>query len=175
MRGRGQGGGEGICFFFFSTPHASLTTTTTPPPPPLRRELLRGPLFYVIILQAATLAWWRTSPVPLLVVATMCGGDGVADIVGRRLPSPRLPWNPAKSVAGTTAMAVVGAGMGVGFVRLFAACGLFRVDAAAATTAAIAVAAVAAIVESLPLPWLDDNLSVPAVSAALAAWLFQPV
>ena len=173
MRESGKGGGI-VISFRLPTP-LSLSHTHTHTHTTIRRELLRGPLFYVVILQAATLAWWRTSPVPLLVVATMCGGDGVADIVGRRLPSPRLPWNPAKSVAGTTAMTAVGAGMGVGFVRLFAACGLFRVDPTAATTATIAVAAVATLVESLPLPWLDDNLSVPTVSAALAAWLFQPV
>lgn len=159
----------GCSFFCTNLP------TLPSPPHPFSRELLRGPLFYVLILQAATVAWWRTSPVPLLVVATMCGGDGVADIVGRRCPHPRLPWNAGKSVAGTTAMAAVGAAMGAGFIRLFAACGLFRVDPVAATTAAIAVAIVAAIVESLPLPWLDDNLSVPAVTAALAAWLFRPV
>ena len=107
----------------------------TPPPIFPRRELLRGPLFYVLVLQAATLAWWRTSPVPLLAVACMCGGDGVADIVGRRAPSPRLPWNRGKSVAGSTAMLVTSAAMGAGFVRRFAACGLFAVDPASAAAA----------------------------------------
>ena len=139
-----------------------------------RRELLRGPLFYVLVLQAATLAWWRTSPVPLLAVACMCGGDGVADIVGRRLPSPRLPWNAGKSVAGSTAMLVTSAAMGAGFVRLFSACGLFAVDPAAAAAACVAVAAAATLVESLPLPWLDDNLSVPVVAAGVGWALFRP-
>ena len=29
-----------------------------------RRELLRGPLYYVLVLIAATLVFWRDSPVP---------------------------------------------------------------------------------------------------------------
>lgn len=150
---------------------------TLPPSPHTlpRRELLRGPLFYVVVLQAVTLAWWRASPVPLLVVAAMCGGDGVADIVGRNVPSPRLPWNRAKSVAGSLAMAVTTAAMATGFMAAFTACGLFRVDPTAAVGAAVAVAVAATLVESLPLRWLDDNLSVPAVAAGLGWWLFQPV
>ena len=121
------------------------------------------------------MAWWRSSPIPLLVVAAMCGGDGVADIAGRRLASPRLPWNANKSVAGSLAMLITTAAAGVGFIRFFVACGLFEVDAAAAAAASVAVAVAAPAVESLPLPWLDDNLSVPAVAAGVAAWLFRPV
>lgn len=75
--------------------------------PTHRKELLRGPTFYVLALIATTLAAWRTSPVSALVVALMCGGDGLADIVGRRWGGGargRLPWNPAKSWAGSAAM-----------------------------------------------------------------------
>lgn len=70
-----------------------------------RRELLRGPLYYVLILVAVTLIYWRESPVGFLVVALMCGGDGMADIVGRRFGrSAKLPHNNNKSWAGSTAM-----------------------------------------------------------------------
>lgn len=37
----------------------------------------------------------------------MCGGDGLADIVGRRWgANNRLPWNEAKSWAGSAGMLV---------------------------------------------------------------------
>ena len=69
------------------------------------KELLRGPTFYVLALIATTLAAWRASPVAALVVALMCGGDGLADIAGRRWGGKgRLPWNGAKSWAGSAAM-----------------------------------------------------------------------
>ncbi len=64
-----------------------------------------GPLYYVIVLIAITALYWRDSPVGLTIASLMCGGDGLADIVGRRLGSGnQLPWNPEKSWAGSAAM-----------------------------------------------------------------------
>jgi dolichol kinase len=62
-------------------------------------------LYYVIVLMAVTALYWRGSPVGLIIASLMCGGDGLADIVGRRLgASNPLPWNPQKSWAGSAAM-----------------------------------------------------------------------
>ena len=70
-----------------------------------RRELLRGPLYYVLSVMASTALFWRDSPVGVLILGLMCGGDGLADIVGRRLGgTARLPWNAQKSWAGSLAM-----------------------------------------------------------------------
>ena len=69
-----------------------------------RTELLRGPLFYVIIMVAATMVFWRQSPVGMMVISLMCGGDGLADIVGRKFGSAKLPFNRSKSWAGSLAM-----------------------------------------------------------------------
>lgn len=45
----------------------------------------------------------------LIALSLMCGGDGLADIVGRRLGHlGRLPYNPAKSWAGSAAMFIGG-------------------------------------------------------------------
>ena len=69
-----------------------------------REELLRGPFFYVLVLLAATLLSWRTSAVGLCALAMMCGGDGLADVIGRNFKGPKLPYNTEKSVLGSTAM-----------------------------------------------------------------------
>ncbi len=69
-----------------------------------RQELLRGPLLYIGIVTAVTLLFWRESPVGLMVLSLMCGGDGMADIVGRRYGSARLPFNNNKSWLGSLAM-----------------------------------------------------------------------
>lgn len=74
--------------------------------PYCRGELLRGPLYYVMILLIATLAAWRISPVPLIALSLMCGGDGLADIAGRNIGGPRLPHNPQKTWAGSMAMLI---------------------------------------------------------------------
>lgn len=45
------------------------------------RELLRGPLYYVLILTLCALVFWRESPIGVVSLAMMCGGDG--NIVNR--------------------------------------------------------------------------------------------
>lgn len=138
-------------------------------------ELLRGPLYYVIVLIAITLLYWRGSPVGLVIASLMCGGDGLADIVGRRLGgSNRLPWNTEKSWAGSTAMFAGGLGMSLGLVSLFRSLGYLECDMPV-TAAAVAVIALAATaVESLPVNRVvDDNLSVPGVAAFLGVLFLQ--
>ena len=56
-----------------------------------RREILRGPLFYGIVFIAMTLIYWKDSLIGISALMVMCGGDGIADIVGRRVNSPKLP------------------------------------------------------------------------------------
>jgi len=48
-----------------------------------RREILRGPLYYGIIFVVMTLVFWKDSPIGMVAVMLMCGGDGLADIMGR--------------------------------------------------------------------------------------------
>ncbi|KAL4441470.1 hypothetical protein ABPG77_001974 [Micractinium sp. CCAP 211/92] len=138
-------------------------------------ELLRGPLYYVIVLIAITALYWRDSPVGLTIASLMCGGDGLADIVGRRLGSGNpLPWNPEKSWAGSAAMFFGGLTMSFGLISLF--CSLGYLDCSMpATLAAVAVIALAAtVVESLPANRVvDDNLSVPGVAAFLGVLFLQ--
>jgi phytol kinase len=65
------------------------------------REILRGPLFYGIVFVAVTIVYWKDSPIGIPALMMLCGGDGIADILGRRVRSPKLPWSPGKSVAGS--------------------------------------------------------------------------
>ena len=53
-----------------------------------------------------------------------CGGDGLADIVGRRLGSTNpLPWNPQKSWAGSAAMLLGGFTASMALISFFCALG----------------------------------------------------
>lgn len=108
------------------------------------RELLKGPLYYVLILILCALVFWRESPVGVISLAMMCGGDGnnsalnqskihwlicgncnlfrtrcfvgVADIMGRRFGYQKIPYNQQKSWAGTISMFVVGFLTSIGWV-----------------------------------------------------------
>src|SRR4026208_938762 len=69
-----------------------------------RREILRGPLFYGIIFIAMTLLYWKDSFIGIPALMMLCGGDGIADIVGRRVRFAKLPWAPDKGGAGGAAV-----------------------------------------------------------------------
>jgi len=138
-----------------------------------RREILRGPLYYGIVFVVCTLAFWRTSPVGILALMLMCGGDGLADLVGRKWGTAKLPFNAAKSWAGSAAMLIGGFAFGFAFVVLFNAWEVFdpalSLPGAAWKTAVIAVAAT--VVEALPLRDVD-NLTTTAVAVALSLAVF---
>ena len=53
------------------------------------KEILRGPLFYGIMFVVLTLLFWKDSPIGIVALMMMCGGDGIADIIGRRVQSPK--------------------------------------------------------------------------------------
>jgi len=132
------------------------------------REILRGPLYYGIVFVACTLAFWRHSPIGILALMLMCGGDGLAEIVGRRFGRAQLPFSPRKSWAGSAAMLVGGFLSGLGFVMLFDAFGNFqpRLDPGRAAGATAIVSFAAAAVESLPFRDID-NITVTATAIAL--------
>ena len=72
------------------------------------REILRGPLYYGIMFVVLTLVYWKDSPIGIIALMMMCGGDGIADIFGRRIASPKLPWSKDKSVAGMVSVFIGG-------------------------------------------------------------------
>jgi len=136
-------------------------------------ELLRGPLYYVLVMITATLAFWRSSPVGLVVIALMCFGDGLADVVGRRFGrNHKWPFNPSKSYAGSAAMFIAGLACAVALLAIFSAAGHVSVSWQTALPALTAIAAAATLVEALPVnDAIDDNISVPSVAMVLAALL----
>ncbi|KAK9804232.1 hypothetical protein WJX72_002567 [[Myrmecia] bisecta] len=136
-----------------------------------RAELLRGPLYYVLVLIGVTIFYWRASPVGLVALSLMCGGDGLADIVGRRLGKTKLPYNPSKTYAGSIAMFLGGLAMSMGLIALFCSLGYFRCSMGEVFPSVAAISLVATLIESLPINQsVDDNLSVPG-SAALMGYL----
>jgi phytol kinase len=137
-----------------------------------RREVLRGPLYYGVVFVAATLIFWRSVPAGVVALMLLCGGDGLADIVGRRWGTARLPFNPAKSWAGSLAMFLGGFTFAFGFLALFNALGDFNPPLPLGPTALVValIALVATVVEALPLGEAD-NLTITVVGAALGLLL----
>ncbi|KAL5976571.1 hypothetical protein ACLOJK_020904 [Asimina triloba] len=110
-------------------------------------ELLRGPLYYVLVLMFCALIFWRESPVGVVALGLMSGGDGFADIMGRRFGAIKLPYNQAKSL----------------------------LDWESTVKKVAIISLVATLVESLPITqFVDDNISVPLASMMMAALFFSP-
>jgi phytol kinase len=138
------------------------------------RELLRGPLYYVAVLVFSTVLFWRDSPVGVMALAMMCGGDGVADIVGRRFGASKLPYNPGKSWAGSLAMFLFGSLVSYASLSYFSLMGFYHLDTGATLLLRLAMVSLAAtVVESLPISTkLDDNVTVPLTTIIMGMLLF---
>ncbi|CAN0910591.1 Probable phytol kinase 1, chloroplastic [Linum grandiflorum] len=135
-------------------------------------ELLRGPLYYVLALIVCTLVFWRESPVGIISVAIMCGGDGMADIIGRRFGSMKLPYNQEKSCVGSLSMFLCGFCISTGMLYYYSNMGYFQMDWSVAIPGVALIALTATAMESLPVTnVVDDNISVPLVSMISACIL----
>jgi phytol kinase len=135
------------------------------------REILRGPLYYGLVFVACTIAFWRTSAVGIVALMMMCGGDGLADIVGRRWGTRKLPFNPDKSWAGSAAMFTGSMSFAFSMLALFDALNLLTpsLDLGETLMAVGVIALAATVVEALPLRDVD-NLTLTAVAVLLGLW-----
>ncbi|KAG4935207.1 hypothetical protein GLYMA_18G059900v4 [Glycine max] len=128
------------------------------------RELLKGPLYYAATITLAAIIYWRTSPISIAAICNLCAGDGMADIVGRRLGGEKIPYNKNKSFAGSIAMATAGFLTSIGYMWYFSSFGFIE-GSWKLVLGFLLVSIVTAFVESLPISTeLDDNLTVPLTS-----------
>ena len=136
-----------------------------------RREILHGPLYYGIIFVVMTLVFWKDSPIGMIAVMLMCGGDGLADIMGRGLRSPKLPWNKDKSVAGSLGMLLGGWVLTAFILFVFVLKGVFARPFTGYLLPVTYLAVLATLVESLPIKDVD-NITVTLAAVALGYLLF---
>jgi phytol kinase len=125
-----------------------------------RKEILRGPLFYGIVFILLTIIYWRENPIGIIALMLLCGGDGLADIIGKQYGVTRIPWSPNKSLAGSMAVFAGGLLFAGGIVALYLAAGVFLGGFMDYLPAIGGIILVGAIVESLPFVDID-NLTVP--------------
>jgi phytol kinase len=136
-----------------------------------RREILRGPLFYGIVFVAVTLIYWKDSLIGIPALMMMCGGDGIADIVGRRVRSPKLPWSREKSVAGSLSVFFGGWLLTLFIFAIYVWVGAFSGPVARFLLPVTWIALGAAVVESLPFKDVD-NITLTVVSLLIGHLVF---
>ena len=136
-----------------------------------RHEILRGPLFYGLVFVAITLIYWKDSLIGIPALMIMCGGDGIADIVGRRIPSSRLSWSPEKSLAGMVSVFLGGWVMTVFVFAIYGWVGAFAGPITRYLLPITWIALGAMLVESLPFRDID-NITITLASLLVGYFVF---
>lgn len=121
-----------------------------------REEILAGPLYYGLVFVLLTILYWRESPVGITTLMIVCGGDGLADIIGRRWGKHKIPWNPDKSWLGSAGMFFGGWLLSLAVLAVYLAVGYFPANAANLLPAVTWVALAATLVETLPVKDVDN-------------------
>ena len=135
------------------------------------KEILRGPLFYGIMFVVLTLVYWKDSPTGIIALMMMCGGDGIADIVGRRFTSPKLSWSREKSIAGTLGVFAGGWLMSAAVIYVYILAGIFQAPLSHYLLPITIVALAGALVESLHYKDID-NVTMTLASALIGSLFF---
>ena len=134
------------------------------------REILRGPLYYGVVFVVLTLLFWRDSMIGIVALMLLCGGDGLADIVGKKMGNIRIPWSKEKSVEGSIAMFFGGWLMALGVLYAYIQSGVFNVSFGSILPAITLIAFAGTLIESLHFRDID-NISVPALAVVLGYFL----
>lgn len=135
------------------------------------KEILKGPLFYGLVFVILTVFFWRLSPIGIIALMILCGGDGFADIIGRRIPSFALRWSPGKSFAGSVSMFLGGLVFSSLLIFIFINAGYLNIEFLNSIPKLIIINLVATVVESFPLQdW--DNITVPLAVVIAGYFLF---
>ena len=135
------------------------------------REILRGPLFYGIVFVVLTVVYWKDSPIGITALMMMCGGDGIADIFGRRIKSPKLFWSREKSVAGMLSVFVGGALLTALILFIYISVGVFEAPFNNYMLPIAWIAFGAMLIESLPFKDID-NITLTIVTAFIGHIVF---
>ncbi len=120
------------------------------------REILRGPLFYGLAFVIVTIFFWHDSPHGIVALMLLCGGDGLADIIGRRFGKTKLPWSRSKSWAGSLAVFFGGWLLSILILAAYIAAGIFPPALSDYLLALAVIALGVTAVESLPIPDIDN-------------------
>ena len=125
-----------------------------------------GIVIYPIAVLLLVILFHRRMEVAGAAWGIMAAGDSAASWIGRRLGRRPIPWNRAKTAEGSIAFALAAFGFSWAILA-FTGHGVVASGGLAG-----AAALFAAFMESLP--WkLDDNLTVPLLSAAFLAGLLE--
>jgi phytol kinase len=128
-----------------------------------RREILRGPLIYGMAFVTLTIFFWTDSPTGVVALMMLSGGDGLADIVGKRFGTVSLPWSKSKTWAGSFAMFLGGITFSIGVIFFFLQARVWFSPLESYIFPTLIIGLICTAVESLPIEEYD-NITVPVIA-----------
>jgi len=136
------------------------------------KEILKGPLYYGIVFIIITILFWRYSPIGIVALMILCGGDGIADLVGSRWGKQYpIPWSKSKSLVGSLGMFMGGLIFSFTILAIFISAGFFQLSLLETLSKLLIVCISTTIVESLPFDNID-NVSVPITAIIIGSLVF---
>ena len=135
------------------------------------KEILRGPLFYGIMFVVLTIVFWRDSPTGIVALMMLCGGDGIADLIGRAIKSPKLSWSKEKSTAGMISVFAGGWLLASIIIYIYVRAGVFASPFISYLLPITLIALAGALVESLYFKDID-NVTITLVSVLIGILFF---
>ncbi|KAL3829477.1 hypothetical protein ACJIZ3_018279 [Penstemon smallii] len=135
------------------------------------RDILKAAMGYALGIFLASTFYWR-NPIAIAAISNLCAGDGMADIVGRRFGSWKLPYNKNKSLVGSIGMTFAGFLASTWFMYYFSWFGYIK-ETPNMVLKLFIVSVASALVESHPLSTkIDDNLTVPLAAMLIGSFVF---
>jgi len=138
-------------------------------------EVARGPFYYTLVLLLATAFSFRRLP-GAIAVCQMAVGDGLADIVGRRIGRTKWGFVKNKTVEGSVAFLLGAFASSLGMVAGANAVGYTQLTVQAAALPLMVISVACTLTELLSASiqrcfgdLADDNITVPVVGGLLAA------
>ena len=144
------------------------------------RELLKGTLYYAVVMGLLAIFWFYVptsglgdaNPAGFIIIGCLAGGDGLADIIGRRFGGDKKfgLFKAEKTIAGSVAMFLGSVLFSIGLVAVYSL-EVSTFSLSVLFWPIIIVSLVATIAEALSPPHLD-NLIIP-VAVILAIYLIS--
>ena len=131
-----------------------------------RREILRGPLYYGVVFVILTLLYWRNSPIGIVALMLVCGGDGLADIFGRRFGVRKLPWSSQKTWMGSLWFFIGGFILTLIVLEVYVLTGFFPAPITAYFLPVSVITLIVAFIKAISPPDMD-NLTIALAAVIL--------
>lgn len=127
-----------------------------------KNELLKGPFFYGIVFVLLTVFFWKTENaiIPLMI---LCGGDGLADLIGSKFGSISIPWNHKKTILGSISMFLGGFLLSFLMIAIFISAVSIEPTLVRFLIPMGVISLISTLVESVS-PSDYDNITVPAIA-----------